>query len=93
MKFRFLLISSLLLIITASHAQKKYAFVSGMVLDQNENALSGVSVTILGQSQGIKTSDSGTFHLKVPADKAIGLVFSYTGFKPSQQNFLLNEGE
>jgi hypothetical protein len=52
-----------------------------------------VAVTILGQQKGIYTSDSGTFSLKVPADKAFALVFSHSGYKSVQQNFLLNEGE
>ncbi len=74
-------------------AQKKPATVSGRVLDESENPLANVSVTILGQQKGSSTSDSGTFSIKVPADKAFALHFSYSGYKPVQQNFLLSEGE
>ena len=74
-------------------AQKKPAYVSGKVLDENENPLSNVSVTILGQQKGIATSDSGTFRLRVTADRAFAIVFSYTGFKEQQKNFLLSENE
>ena len=77
----------------ASFAQKKPAYVSGKLLDENENPLSNVSVTILGQQKGIVTSDSGTFRLKVTADRAFAIVFSYTGFKTQQKNFLLSENE
>ena len=91
MKIRVLLIT--ILIATASLAQKKSATVSGKVVDENENPLSHVSVVILGQQKGITTSDSGRFELKVPADKAFALIFSYSGYKTVQQNFLLNEGE
>ncbi len=52
-----------------------------------------MSLLILGQQTGSFTSDSGTFALKVPANKAFALLFSYTGYKTVQQNFLLNEGE
>ena len=76
-----------------SFAQKKSATVSGKVLDESENPLSHVSITILGQQKGISSSDSGTFRIKVSADKAFALVFSYSGYKTVQQNFLLNEGE
>ena len=62
-------------------------------MGENENPLAGVSVVILGQQTGIITSDSGSFRLKVPADKAFALLFSHSGYKTSQQNFLLNEGE
>ncbi len=74
-------------------AQKKWATVSGKVIDENESKLSNVSVFILGQQTGVATNDSGYFKLRVPADRAIALVFSYTGYKNIQQNFLLNEGE
>src|ERR1700733_3144595 len=75
------------------HAQKKSATVSGKVLDENENPLGRVNVTILGRSTGIATTDSGTFFVKVPADKAFALVFSYAGYKTEQRNFLLSQGE
>src|SRR5258708_4600714 len=74
-------------------AQKKFAYVSGKVLDENENPLSNVSVIILGQSKGVTTNDSGYFRIKVEADKAFALVFSYTGRNTEQKNFLLSENE
>ncbi len=88
-----LLTAICLLLGVASFAQKKSAFVSGRVIDENENSLSNVSVVILGQQTGISTNDSGYFRLKVPADKAFALVFSYTGYSEEQRNFLLNEEE
>ena len=72
---------------------KKSAFVSGKVVDENENPLSNVSIIILGQSKGITSNDSGYFRLKVTAEKAFALVFSYSGLKSEQKNFLLNENE
>jgi hypothetical protein len=74
-------------------AQKKSAWVMGRVVGENEQPLSNVSVVILGRLKGVTTSDSGTFRLRVPADKAFGIVFSYTGYKTEQRNFLLNENE
>lgn len=82
-----------LLLSFLSFSQKKAAYVSGKVVDENENPLSQVSVVILGQSKGITTNDSGVFRIKVAADKAFALVFSYAGRQSSQKNFLLNEGE
>jgi len=96
---RLILVSSLLSIaccllpVSSLFAQKKPAYVSGKLLDENENPLSNVSVVILGQQKGIITSDSGTFRLKVTADRAFAIVFSYTGFKSQQKNFLLSENE
>ncbi len=82
-----------LLFCYSAQAQKKAAFISGKVLDENEAALSKVSVIILGKQNGIVTSDSGTFRIKVPADKAFALEFSFTGYRTEQRNFLLNENE
>jgi len=39
------------------------------------------------------TTDSGTFRIKVPAEKAFALIFSFTGYRSEQRNFLLNEYE
>lgn len=72
---------------------QKTATVSGRVVDENEATLAGVSISILGQQKGITTSDSGTFRLTVPANRAFALVFTYSGYKATQRNFLLNEGE
>ena len=93
MKIRVPILFINILFATFCFGQKKSATVEGKVVDENENPLSRVSVTILGQQKGILTSDSGRFDIKVPADKAFALVFSYSGYKTAQQNFLLNEGE
>jgi Outer membrane receptor proteins, mostly Fe transport len=74
-------------------AQHRQAFISGRVVDENDQPLANVSVLILGRQTGITTSDSGTFRLSVPAERAFALVFSYTGYKTEQRNFLLNDGE
>lgn len=76
-----------------SIAQKKTAWVSGRVVGENEQPMDNVSVAILGRQKGVVTSDSGTFRLQVPADKAFAIVFSFTGYKTEQRNFLLNEDE
>jgi CarboxypepD_reg-like domain/TonB-dependent Receptor Plug Domain len=74
-------------------AQKKSAFVNGKVVDDNETPMAGVSVVILGKQAGIITSDSGTFRIKVPAERAFALLFSYAGFVTEQRNFYLSENE
>ena len=88
-----LLTAIFILSATLSFSQKKSAYVSGKVVDENENPLPNVSVVILGQSKGIITNDSGYFRIKVAADKAFAIVFSYSGRNTEQKNFLLNNGE
>jgi hypothetical protein len=88
----FLLLAGLLLG-QLSLAQNKAAYVTGRVLDENEKPIARVSVIILGRQNGTVTTDSGAFRVKVPFDKAFALVFTATGYKPEQRNFLLNQGE
>ena len=83
----------LVFITLSGFSQKKAAYVSGKVIDENENPLPGVSITILGKQNGIVTSDSGTYRIKVPAEKAFALIFSYTGYRDEQKNFYLSENE
>jgi hypothetical protein len=87
------LTATILLLSLVSLSQKKTAFVSGKVLDENENPLAHVSITILGRQTGITTNDTGYFRLRVPAERAFAIVFSYTGLQSEQKNFLLNENE
>ncbi|GAB2823414.1 TonB-dependent receptor [Ferruginibacter profundus] len=81
-----------LLFLTAT-AQKKTALVSGKVVDENDKPLSRVSVVILGKSTGTLTDDSGRFKIKVPAEKAFALVFTFSGYKEIQKNFYLSNNE
>ncbi|MBP6431603.1 MAG: carboxypeptidase-like regulatory domain-containing protein, partial [Ferruginibacter sp.] len=90
---RIFLIGLFSLFTLLSSAQKKQAWVSGKVIDDNDNGLSNVSVTLLGKAAGVLSNDSGYFKIKVPADKAIALLFSHSGFKEVQKNFYLSNNE
>lgn len=88
-----LLTVTCLLLSILSFSQKKIAYVSGKVVDENENPLTNVSIVVLGQSKGIATNDSGYFRIKITAEKAFAIVFTYAGRKTEQKNFLLSENE
>ncbi|MFN8243606.1 MAG: TonB-dependent receptor [Ferruginibacter sp.] len=89
------IVTSLLLslLFLQAAAQKKQAWVSGRVVDENDRPLRGVSVVILGKTTGTATSDSGTFRIRVAPDKAFALVFSHSGYAEQQKNFMLSDGE
>ncbi|HTB51919.1 MAG TPA: TonB-dependent receptor [Ferruginibacter sp.] len=89
------LFSTLLLSLFFLHtaAQKKSAFVSGRVVDDNERPLPNVSVIVLGKMNGVTTNDSGYFRIKVAAEKELALVFSYAGYKETQIRLYLSENE
>jgi hypothetical protein len=87
------LLSVFLFLTGVAFSQKQSAAVSGKVVDENENPLAHVNVSILGRQTAVTTNDSGFFRIKVPADKAFALVFTYSGKKTEQRNFLLNQNE
>ena len=87
-------IGLLLSILTISAtAQTKFATITGTVVDENEAPLKNVSIIILGKNSGVVTADNGTFSLKVPAQKTLALIFSYTGYVDQQKNFFLSNAE
>ena len=90
---RTVFITLLLLCTSIAIAQKKQAWVSGKVIDENEKPLSHVSVVILGKTTGLTTNDSGYFKIKVPSGKSFALVFSHTGYSDVQKNFYLSDEE
>lgn len=83
----------LLLFFLSAQGQKKTAYVSGTVVDENGIAIPKVSVIVLGKSTGVVANDSGYFHIQVPAEKSFALVFSHTGYAETQKIFFLSNEE
>ena len=90
---RFILGLLLTILTISTTAQTKFATITGTVVDENDAPLNNVSVNILGKNSGIVTAENGTFSLKVPAQKSLALIFSYTGFADQQKNFFLSNDE
>jgi hypothetical protein len=88
--FAFLLFS---IFAFSATAQTKYATIKGTVVDENDAPLNKVSIIILGKNSGILSTDSGTFSIKVPAQKSLALIFSYAGYMEQQKNFFLSNDE
>jgi hypothetical protein len=80
-------------LVSTTTAQTKTATINGTILDENEQPLSNTSIVILGRNTGSVSSDSGSFSIKVAAQKPIALVFSHTGYISQQKNFYLSPGE
>ena len=74
-------------------AQKKFASVSGKVIDENDKPLNGAVIKILNVEKSTVTNDSGYFSITVTANKPFALIFSYTGYSEVQRNFYLTGGE
>lgn len=90
---RLFLLISLICLSYPLLAQNTSAILSGKITDDNNNPLPKVSISILGRQSGIVTSDSGTFRLKTPANKAFAIIVSSTGYKAVQENFLLRSNQ
>ncbi len=90
---RVLLCALFTIISCIGFAQKKTAIVSGRIIDENENSISGVTISILGKNFSTLSQDSGKFTIEVPASQAFALVFSHSGFRDFQKNFYLSENE
>jgi TonB-linked SusC/RagA family outer membrane protein len=60
----------------------KYDQISGRIADNNNNPLSGVSVTIKGTTRGTTTNNRGEFIIE--ANKGDVLVFSSIGYTPTE---------
>lgn len=89
-----IVITNLLLLCTLfSVAQKKTAWISGRIIDENERPLSNVSIVILGKTNGLTSNDSGQFRMRVPSGRSFALVFSHTGYTDVQKNFYLSDDE
>ncbi|HEY8397451.1 MAG TPA: TonB-dependent receptor [Flavihumibacter sp.] len=74
-------------------AQVKTARLTGKIIDQDDQPLAKVTITILGKQTATASNDSGYFELTVPANRAFALVFTHAGYKTLQRNFMLNTKE
>lgn len=54
--------------------------VSGLVLDEKDEPLPGVTVTLKGSQRGTTTDVKGEFRLTIPTEGNPALVFSYVGY-------------
>ena len=76
-----------LLIVTVAMALSLLAFsqndtrtITGVVVDENNDPMIGVTVVITGTTSGTATDIDGRYTLSVPADAA-SLEFSYIGYQ------------
>ncbi|HEX7845862.1 MAG TPA: SusC/RagA family TonB-linked outer membrane protein, partial [Chitinophagaceae bacterium] len=70
-----------LLFVQSTYAQNKT--ITGVVLDEKNNPVSGASVTVKNTSVGKATNAKGEFSLDLPANASI-LVVSYVGYEPKE---------
>ncbi len=86
--FFFLILLTLLSV--SSFAQKNA--ILGTIVDQKQQPLAGVSVSLQGTVRGVQSDQSGNYILKdIPAGK-YQLVVSHLGFQPFSRELILEAG-
>lgn len=66
--------------INMARAQETVKTITGVVLDESQNPMTGATVILDGTNLGTVTSAEGTFELKVPADATAALNISFVGY-------------
>jgi hypothetical protein len=72
---------------------QKTATVSGIILDDNDKPLPGVTVYIIGKNTTVTSNDSGRFTLIVPSNRQVALVFFSEGWNSARKTLYLQPGE
>ena len=75
---------SLLFVLISTVASAQVQTISGIVRDDEQQSLVGVSVSVKGTSQGVLTDDAGRFSMSVDLSKHDVLVFTYLGKKSTE---------
>ncbi|MDR3251745.1 MAG: TonB-dependent receptor [Tannerella sp.] len=96
MKMRMKIRTGLILLLFCSVCDLVMAqtrIVTGQVMDESQDALPGVNITIKGTTQGVVSGADGTYSISVQKSDAV-LVFSYIGFreqeKPASDQTVIN---
>jgi hypothetical protein len=75
------LLVSLLFICVNLFAQSPTALLKGKVMDDKNNPIEGVNISVKEVAGGTRSDEKGLFSLPVPADKNIKIVFSTVSFE------------
>lgn len=79
------IVAFLLLLITSIVAQAQTSTLTGKVIDENQNPLSGATIVIKNLNKGTTTNFDGEFNINVKRGTHI-LVISYVGFETLTRN-------
>ena len=87
------LLVSLLFICVNLFAQSPTALLKGKVMDDKNNPIEGVNISVKEVAGGTRSDEKGLFSLPVPADKNIKIVFSTVSFETNTLFKRLAAGE
>lgn len=72
---------ALTFVLITSIASAQTKTITGVIRDESQNVMVGVSVSVKGTAQGVLTADDGRFSISVDPSKYNTLVFSFIGKK------------
>ena len=68
--------------------------ISGIITDQDDNILTGVSININNEAIGTSSDENGYYSLKVKANRSIILLYSYIGYQSEKIRIpMLKQGQ
>lgn len=83
----------LLFLIIFHQGFSQNASVSGTIIDNNENPLSGVNIVLTNSSKGTQSDTNGTFKIENLSVGNHSLSISYIGFKTREIEFYINQNQ
>lgn len=72
---------------------QKVGMITGKVVDEKNQPIELVNISIAGQHGGTSTNAEGLYSLQVPAGKQVEIIFSFVGFKTDTAYIKVNAGE
>ena len=68
--------------------------ISGIITDQDDNILTGVSININNEAIGTSSDENGYYSLQVKANRSIILLYSYIGYQSEKIRIpMLKQGQ
>ncbi len=55
--------------------------ISGLIIDEENNSLPAVNISVLGKSIGAISNNDGTYNLNIPANRSVVIGYSFVGFQ------------
>lgn len=80
-------------LVMTSYVSAQVGMISGKVMDEKNQPVELVNVSVFGYPGGTTTASDGSYNLQVPASKPIKIIFSFIGFKTDTAFIKVNAGE
>ena len=87
------ILTILVMLLSFLAISQETAYIKGKVVDENKTPLEGVNIRIKNSITGDVSDRNGVYELKIPANKKVTVVYSFTGLSTVEKEVLLGIGE